>query len=410
MNGGPMDTARIGGMPLLGDRGARSSGAAFTLTSESPKSASIAVGSHFRVSVRRGSDSLVVRGGRSRSCAAAWESALGAAHRGLDLLSLTGSVNLSMRNPEEDYAVWWLDGSDLILRLFAVETSTVEMSARMGVRDASGRLVRQRTKKPAWHESYRFFRLAQVTDDALDAYRNLYLALECLLDEHYPHRRREPEDVWLRRALGQVHQSTSLTHFAPSGAPDPIAAIVQGLYSITRTSVFHAKSSRPHVFPGDRAAMRRVRKSVEPLAGLYLAVVAQELGMRRATSGITLYAFNQMVSSGLWDAIALAVSDDPSPFDPADEEINPAGGAVVALATARAPQYDEDFVCNWFGSVEVASLASLSCVARTGATREGRAAFVQMRHDNLTLGGFDVLEYRLAHRVENQGPRRLYPR
>ncbi len=405
-----MDTAQIGGMQLLGDHGARSSGAAFSLTSESPKSASMAVGRRWCISVRKGSDSLVVRGGRSRSCAAAWENAMDAAHRGLDLLSLTGVVNLAMRNPEEDCAVWWLDGSDLIMRLFAVETSGFEMSGKLQVRDASGRLVRQPKRRPIWHESYRFFRLAQVTDDVLDAYRNLYLALECLLDDRCPHKRREPENAWLRRALEPIHQARSLARFAPAGAHDPLAAIVRDLYTATRTNVFHAKSSRPHVLPGDRAAIRRVRQRIEPLAGLYLAVVEQELGMRRAASGITLHAFTEMVSSGLWDTMTLMVSDDRSPFDPADEDFNPAGGAVVQLTTVRAPGYDEEFAINWLGSAEVAALEPLRCVARTGATLNGRAAFAQVRHDDLMLGGFDVLELRLAHRIENQGPRRLYPR
>jgi len=404
-----MDTAAIGGMPLLGDRGARSSGAAFSLTSESPKTASIGVGGRWRVSVRKGADTLVVRGGRARSCAGAWENALDAAHRGLDLLSLTGAVNLSMQNPEEDYAVWWLDGSDLIMRLFDVATSTFEMSARLQVRDATGHLVRQPKKRLGWHESYRFFRLAQVTDDALDAYRNLYLALECLLDERSPHKRGEAEDAWLRRALRQVHESANLARFAPLDAVDPIAAIVRDLYSATRTGIFHAKSSRPHVLPGDRAAVRRVWQKIEPLAGVYLAVVESELGARRARSGISLHTFDAMVASA-WKTMTLAVSDDPSAFDPSDEKFNPSGGNVVSLSTARAPQYDERFVCNWLGSVEVASLASLSHIARVGATNEGQGAIVQVRDDNLALGGFDILECRLAFRVENRGPRRLYPR
>lgn len=333
-----------------------------------------------------------------------------AAHRGLDLLSLTGVVNLSMRNPEEDYAVWWLDGSDLIMRLFAVETFGFEMSAKLQVRDASGHIVRQPKKRPIWHESYRFFRLAQVTDDALDAYRNLYLALECLLDDRCPQKPGEAENAWLRRALEPIHQARSLARFASPGASDPVAAIVRDLYSATRTNVFHAKSSRPHVLPGERAAVRRVRQNIEPLAGLYLAVVDHELGMRRAAGGMTLHGFDSLAASGLWDTVTLTVSDDPSRFDPADEVFNPAGGAVVPLATARAPEYDEEFVINWLGSVEVSALEPLCCIARTGATRDGRAALVQVRRDDLKLGGFDVLEMHLAQRMENKGPRRLYPR
>jgi hypothetical protein len=335
---------------------------------------------------------------------------LDAAHRGLDLLSLTGVVNLSLRNPEEDYAAWWLDGSDLVMRIFGVATSAFEMSLKLQVRDASGRLKREPNQRPIWHESYRFFRLAQVTDDVLDAYRNLYLALECLLDDRCPRQRGEREDVWLRRALGPTHQASSLARFAPDGAVDPVAAIVQDLYKETRTNVFHAKFTQPHALPGNRATIRSVRQRIERLAGLYLAVVQHELGMRRTASSISLHAFDNMLSSEPWTGLTLAVSDDPSPFDPADDVLNPSGGAVVLLATARAPQYDEDFVANWLGSVEVSALAPLHCIARTGAMFDGRAALAQIRHDNLTLGGFDLFEYRLAWRMANTGPRRLYPR
>ncbi len=53
-----MDVAQIDGMPLLGRRGARSSGAAFAFTSAAPKTGSIGVGSRWEVSFKKGSDAL----------------------------------------------------------------------------------------------------------------------------------------------------------------------------------------------------------------------------------------------------------------------------------------------------------------------------------------------------------------
>jgi hypothetical protein len=180
---------------------------------------------------------------------------------------------------------------------------------------------------------------------------------------------------------------------------------------LTRSPLSFATSTRslgPASFTPSRVD-RTCFLETEPLAGVYLAVVESELGARRASSGISLHAFDAMVASA-WKTMTLAVSDDPSAFDPSDEKFNPSGGNVVSLSTARAPQYDERFVYNWLGSIEVASLASLSHIARVGATSEGQGAIVQVRDDNLTLGGFDILECRLAFRVENRGPRRLYPR
>jgi hypothetical protein len=154
--------------------------------------------------------------------------------------------------------------------------------------------------------------------------------------------------------------------------------------------------------------VRRLRQHIEPLAGLYLAAVEHELGMRRAASGMTRYAFDRL--SSLWDSLTLVVSDDSSEFDSDCGIVNPAGGMAVPLATARAPEYDEEFIVNLLGSVEVGALESLRRISRTGATVDGRAAFVQVRNDDLTLGGFDVLQLRHALRLENRGLRRLYPR
>lgn len=38
----------------------------------------------------------------------------------------------------------------------------------------------------AWHESMRFFRVSQTTDNRFDAFRNLYLALESILSKIAP--------------------------------------------------------------------------------------------------------------------------------------------------------------------------------------------------------------------------------
>ncbi len=55
--------------------------------------------------------------------------------------------------------------------------------------DADGNLVPPVPTPPlAWHESLRYFRLSQTTDDLFDAYRNAYLALESILSSIAPQR------------------------------------------------------------------------------------------------------------------------------------------------------------------------------------------------------------------------------
>ena len=404
-----MDCAQIDGIPLFGDRGGRSSGAIFTLNSRARRTGSVRVGAKWTVLVREGSDALVVRGGRAGSYAKAWDNGLEAAQRGLDILSLRAAGDLAVRDPDEAHIVWWQESRGLVLRLFGILTTTPEFSITLSVRNPSGRWVRPTRSKPVWHESFRFFRLAQVTDDVFDAYRNLYLALECLLDDLCPYRG-GPEMAWLKRALASSKAAPSIVALAPPGSKDPLRDVVHDVYSLTRTAVFHAKARQRHLTPGVRKEREQVRETLEELARLYLTVVHHELGTQRGASGISSSAVSEMMDSVYGSSLVLVVSDDAATFDPGETSINPSGGAVVTLATRAAPEYDASFVRNWLGAVEVSRLSGLSRIARVGALQGDGVQFVQTLENVLTVGGFDILEAQLARRVENKGPRRLYPR
>jgi hypothetical protein len=69
-----------------------------------------------------------------------------------------------------------------------VVTISLELPPMRAVhKDAAGNIIPPPPRPPAtWHESMRYFRLAQVTDDLFDAYRNLYLALVSLLTKLAP--------------------------------------------------------------------------------------------------------------------------------------------------------------------------------------------------------------------------------
>ena len=53
----------------------------------------------------------------------------------------------------------------------------------LSVAPPSGRVATGATATPPWHSSMRYFRMAEVTDDLFDSFRNTYLALESLLSE-----------------------------------------------------------------------------------------------------------------------------------------------------------------------------------------------------------------------------------
>jgi hypothetical protein len=52
--------------------------------------------------------------------------------------------------------------------------------------------------------------MSEITDDLFDAFRNVYLALESLLNRLQPKTPGEREGPWLRRALTLVHETAGL--------------------------------------------------------------------------------------------------------------------------------------------------------------------------------------------------------
>jgi hypothetical protein len=264
--------------------------------------------------------------------------------------------------------------------------------------------------EPAWHPSFRYFRLAQVSDEVFDAYRNLYLALEAILSTETPRGRGERESDWLLRALTEAQAGgTNLAAYAPPGATDLVQAIRQELYSDVRTATFHAKVGAPSLLPLDPVDRRAVVESLGRLAGLYLDLAQRVLNTRRFAGAVMKGGFDLMVGS-LVAEVKVQVTDDETRIDADSTSVNPGGGRVEAMATRPSPEHDEPFVRTVLAEVPVHKLDGLTHVARfvTVASDETPVTGGQLEA-RLTLGGFDRLEALMGIRGLNvRLPRTFY--
>jgi hypothetical protein len=121
-----------------------------------------------------------------------------------------------------------------------------------------------------WHESFRYFRLSQITDDLFDAYRNAYLALESVLSSIAPQptnpagKVTEREGDWFKRALIEADKIVPLASVVPSGIADPVQRLFDELYVNMRSAMSHAKSGRR---VREHSSERRRRTQQERLDG-----------------------------------------------------------------------------------------------------------------------------------------------
>jgi hypothetical protein len=130
----------------IADRSSKfDSGVALLLQQELQVDEVVSVGSDWEVEVRSGSPYVVARGlGKSAgtNTAETFTSAYEATQKGLDLLSVTGKADLSIRDAMNESLVWWREDGQQVLRVIGAARMGFSFTAELEVRDASGNINR----------------------------------------------------------------------------------------------------------------------------------------------------------------------------------------------------------------------------------------------------------------------------
>jgi hypothetical protein len=403
--------ADFDGMLMLGEANIPTSGGVFVLDKPCLTNSVLDVGDGWETEVRENGRCILARGRVLGTYEEAREQAILAVQRGLDLLCIRGFVNLTTTGIGEEHIVWWQGDQGMTLRVYGVTTQNFQMSGTLTVLDPSGNVVPQPpAPNLAWHDSFRYFRLSQTTDDLFEAYRSLFLALESILSEIVPVRTypNEGETDWFRRAFQEI-AARGLFNFVsimPSAA-DPVTAARQDLVG-NRNASFHAKNHRSHLTPHDPVSRQALNASLERLSRLYLTLVSSHLGVQRRESGMTRIGFD-LTTAHLNQGLIIHVSDDDAPFNPADQVINPTGGNVVMLSTRFAPELAQPFLKTFLGTCPVTAMMPLTHVARLATTFNDQPFSNCTLEGCLTLTGFEVFEAVMGLRLRNiQQPKAIY--
>ena len=344
-----------------------SAGGAFRLTEAAAEGSTEIIGD-WTIEVRAGSEIVVARGEGGATYEEARDDALAAANKGLDFLCLRGATPMAIRHAGTEHIVWWSEESQSVIRVLSIPAVTLHVG-KVTVSGGTPTVP----PPPEWQESARYFRLSQLTDDLFDAFRNVYLAMESILDHLAPQRTTPPlerEGEWFRRALIHAGEIVNLAGHAPKGASDPVEALYDELTSRRGTWCFTpsplariccrtaALSGAPSKRPPDERhiSISRWRRR-SSTSGRRVAGGSREPGGCRLT-----------VSH---DASGIVVTNDPAPFSADDTAINPSGGDVVGLSVSRASEHDRPFEHAFLGVGEGAKVAELGRVTRVGSTVDG---------------------------------------
>lgn len=407
-----MKTLTLGAIALVGPGAPLRSGAAFILSEQARRSETVEVDG-WEVEVQDELSVVVARGGGDLKHLDAFRNGLAIAQKGLDLMSASGQGDLQIRSFDDDHLTWWNDGGCTSLRITSIARAGFAFTATAEVRDKDGNVVPQNRPILLWHESFRYFRLSQTSDDLFDAFRNAYLALESILSVIAPQRMKsgkpaEGEGAWFERALKEAGNLIDLKPFAPPTSTDVVAHLIGELYRDTRGAMSHAKSGRAVLLPQSEWERSAVLAALRKAVDVYLKLAEVQLGLRRPRGGMFAITANKVLAAGL-DGVAAFVTDDPAPEDELDTAPNPHGGFVVECSDATPTNTDAAFLATKTWTVSASDLTAIQRIRRFGATRDGELAILGRLEADLHFGEIDRLELTLGFRgINTQNPRERY--
>jgi hypothetical protein len=395
--------ARLGAISLFGPAATSTgaSGAAFTLTSAPSADASVALPGG-EVEVRACQRDVVVRFSGATTAESALLQGHQFAQQALDLLSVLGRVDAVIQEAENEHLIWWSEPDGIVVRL--VSTTMLRFAVgpvKFEVRDKNGNIIPPNAPQPRHHIAFRYYRLAQTTEDLYDAYRNMYLAFEVLLSNQFPMSKGEREIDWLRRALDNARSTIRLDDLVSSGT-NVIDSVLQAVYQDARLPLFHAKEGRgffpPHDSPTDRQV---VAKALAMLTQIVLRMADAWFSARRTGGGVffswVYENAKQMLSTCSMIATNYAGSFDASEGDLSHERFR----SAIKFDTRLAPELQRGREPAFLGTVQATRLASLGEVRRIEVITSEHPYMAQLLESPLACEDAARLEVLMHVRATN---------
>ena len=393
--------ATLSGVTVADKNSPFDSGAALLLSQKCDVSEVISLSSGAEIEVRQSIPYVVGRIKGASNTMDAFNESHETIQQGLDLLSIQGKAHLSTRNAADECLIWWREPSAQVLRIVSV----VDLSVTVGtptivVTDKNGK-VRQQPPVPQiiYHESLRYIRLSQVTDDLFDAFRNMYLAFELLLEHITPKKKNEKEGVWLKRALQAIDCAVPLSRVFTPITSNIVLDIYNQIYVDLRCSIFHAKS-KPWLLPQNLVDRKKVNEGLKKLTRIVLLIAEHWLHARRAIGVLTHAGFDSMTVPILIDSEVL-VSDSDVALDRTETLESPAYKNAIPMTTRHAPDLSEPGLNFVLGFIDTSQLKTLRRIARLGLKHSGKLIMDATIEAELTHDGIDRLEAQLGIQLRN---------
>jgi hypothetical protein len=394
---------KLGSIEVADSTASHKSGAALLLDEPPSENELVQVDQDWEVELEEGNRYVVARTPQDLDADTVLSPAHGAIQKALDLLSFQNEGDFTCRDVDEERIIWWRDGPKQHIRTVNISGLGIATSATAVKTSGSGQ--QSTPPQPNWHESLRYFRLAQKTDDLFDAYRNIYLALEMILSHRDPQQSGEGERAWFERALKNAHNQFGLDKFAPN-QQKVVDSIVQQQYYDTRVKLFHSKQGRSKLLPHNDKHRKHVQEALDNLSSMTVHIMKNTLNIQRNSGLMTNQGFDAMMSWIQDDQnIEARISDDDSPLDKSETLSSQPWQGSIGLSTSYSAKFSEPGLKCVLAEEPVPNIGQ-NTVRRIGLTNDqdnGFELFSSGRlEEDLKLDNIDQFEAHLGIELRNR--------
>ncbi len=326
----------------------------------------------------------------------------------LDIISLKYNIRLRTKSADSANFIIYRDPSgDFILRISSLDKLNFGLEASATIYDIKGNIQPQPREpepepepEPEWIPAYRYYRLSQTTEDLFEAYRNIFLCFENILNSICPKNTGEREVDWFKRALNQINPNVPLSNYSPPGTLDPIDYFYNSQYRDLRVKLFHAKNQI--ILPQENPNPSLVLEGYKTLVTLILKLVEKYFNMKNASGGFTFFGFKMLADRMAQSVVEIQVTDDSSPTVPEDTLVSPKGRPVFSLSDSHCFSNYQPGRVLIYGKMEGTDLNKVGWIYRIGTFLDGILYYTDLIQDGIYIKGIEKLEYNQFLQMRNK--------
>ncbi|AKB24919.1 hypothetical protein MSMTP_1450 [Methanosarcina sp. MTP4] len=354
----------------------------------------------WEVEVKKDHKSIVARCPHSLSPGQILKYGFEACQKALDLISVIHKKNMILKDPGTSHILLFKEKNKYILREVSMVDLAISFEVSVTKMDKNGNIVPEPVQpEPEWLPAFRYYRLSQSTNDLYEAYRNLYLGFESLLNEIHT-KSKEGEGKWLKDALYSINKKINLSEYVPSERMEnPVDFIFKNQYISTRCPLFHAKDKviLPHALLNPEQVSTEYRRLIE----IWHAIVSRYFNVSPSGGLVTDQGFKALMGGMFDNGFTFQVTDDPTPLSPDDSVVSPLNHPVISLNDIEFKK--DHALCQVMlaGNLEGTGLKKIELIHRIGLLKEGLIT-EEFIDDGLFLEGVDRMEINQTIRLINK--------